>query len=68
MSQLQVSLREVLTENFKRELERSVGRLREAIAPYRRFILSEEDQLKGVLSELDDTEVELQSLKEEIER
>ena len=68
MSQLQVSLREVLTENFKRELERSVGRLREAIAPYRRFVLSEEDQLKDVLSELDDTEVEFQSLKEEIER
>ena len=68
MSQLQGSLREVLSENFKRELERSVGRLREAIAPYRRFILSEEDQLKGVLSELDDTEVEFQSLKDEIER
>jgi hypothetical protein len=68
MSQLQESLREVLTENFKRELERSVGRLREAIAPYRRFILSEEDQLRGVLSDLDDTEIEFQSLKEEIER
>ena len=68
MSQLQESLREVLTENFKRELERSVGRLREAIAPYRRFILNEEDQLKGVLSELEAAEVELQSLEEEIER
>lgn len=68
MSQLQESLRDVLTENFKRELERSVGRLREAIAPYRRFILNEEDQLKGVLSELEAAEVELQSLEEEIER
>lgn len=68
MSQLQESLRDVLTENFKRELERSIGRLREAIAPYRRFILSEESQLKGVLSELKDAEVEFQSMKEEIER
>jgi small GTP-binding protein len=68
MSQLQASLRGVLTENFKRELERSVGRLREAIAPYRRFILNEEDQLKGVLSELKDAEIELQNLEAEIDR
>ena len=66
MSQLQESLREVLTVNFESELERSVGRLREAIAPYRRFILAEEDQLKEVLLKLINTEVELQSLEEEI--
>ncbi len=67
MTQLQDSLRGVLSEDFKRELEHSVGRLREAIAPYRRFILNEEDQLKNVLSELKNAEVELQSLEEEIE-
>ena len=67
MTQLQDSLRGVLSDDFKRELEHSVGRLREAIAPYRRFILNEEDQLKNVLSELKNAEVELQSLEEEIE-
>jgi hypothetical protein len=66
MTELQISLRQVLTDNFEIELSRSVSRLREAIAPYRSFILNEEEQLKRVLTELQDTETELQSLEEEI--
>ncbi len=67
--ELRAKLGRVLRESFERELEQSIGRLREALAPYRRFVLHEEKQLKeidkgieAVLEQLDALEGEIESI------
>ena len=62
LEDLRDRLRQVLRESFKRELEQSVNRLREAIAPYRRFVLSEEGRLKHICQGLDEVEGQLLAL------
>jgi hypothetical protein len=68
--ELRTKLGKVLRESFERELEQSIGRLREALAPYRRFVLHEEKQLKeidkgleAVLDRLDALEGEIETIK-----
>lgn len=68
--ELRAKLGSVLRESFERELEQSIGRLREALAPYRRFVLHEEQQLKeidkgleAVLDQLDALEGEIENIK-----
>jgi small GTP-binding protein len=63
MEDLRGRLNHVLRESFKRELEQSASRLREAIAPYRRFVLSEEKSLKHIAQELDAVEGRLLDLE-----
>jgi hypothetical protein len=41
-----------MTEAFERELSRSLQRLREAIAPYTRFVRAEQQKLTHVEAEL----------------
>jgi small GTP-binding protein len=67
MDDLQRTLRKVLSENFKRELERATSRLNEALAPYRRFVRSEEEQLRLTFKDLEDIERNLEALRIEIE-
>jgi hypothetical protein len=63
MEDLRDRLKHVLRESFKRELEQSASRLREAIAPYRRFVLSEERSLKHIAQGLDAVEGRLLDLE-----
>jgi small GTP-binding protein len=49
---LREQLMSSMTEAFERELNRSVQRLREAIAPYTRFVRSEQQKLDHVEGEL----------------
>ncbi len=63
MEELRNRLRHVLGESFERELEQSASRLREAIAPYRRFVLSEEGRLKHIAQGLDAVEGRLLALE-----
>lgn len=60
-------LRNVLQDSFSRELEGSLNRLREALAPYRRFVQSEEDRLKQVCDGLEEIEDQLLALESTIE-
>ena len=57
-----------LTSQFERELNRSVQRIEEAIAPYTRFVRAEGDRLKELQKEMDDLENTLSHLKAQIER
>ena len=57
-----------LREQFQREIQRSVERIREGIAPYSRFIRAEGDQLKVVEQELREIGNELSGLRARIER
>jgi small GTP-binding protein len=57
-----------LREQFRKEIERSVDRIRESIAPYSRFIRAEGDKLQAVDQELRDISTSLAALRSRIER
>jgi small GTP-binding protein len=63
MEDLRERLRKVLMENFTREMERSAKRLKEAMAPYRRFVLGEEERLQGIHEGLSKVEERLTALE-----
>ena len=52
LEDLRQRLSTAMSEEFERELSRSVQRLREAIAPYTRFVRAEQQKLSRVESEL----------------
>jgi len=51
---------------FEREMERSLGRLREAIVPYTRFVRSESDHLEGARERLSTLRQRLETIREQI--
>ena len=54
MEALRQRLAATLEESFRSELGRGLERLRQAMAPYRRFVLEEEDRLQRVAAGLDE--------------
>ncbi len=56
-----------LTSQFDREVERSVGRVRDAIAPYTRFVRAEQQRLGTTRDELRASAQELGALQRRIE-
>jgi small GTP-binding protein len=67
MEELRSNLSKTLQESFIRELQRSVDRLREALAPYRRFVAGEEERMQSMLSFLEEVIVQARSLQAELE-
>jgi small GTP-binding protein len=61
------SLREQLTNSlrtqFEREMERGIANIKDAIAPYSRFVRSEQSKLEEVQAKLSDTNTGLEALK-----
>ena len=68
IEQLGSRLKDVLTRQVHLELEQSTGRINEAIAPYRRFVQSQQQQLNEARGELVTTEDALLRLRSEIEQ
>ncbi len=64
---MRLQLMNTLTGQFDRELERSLHRIQEAIAPYTRFIRAERDRLTGVRNDLSRIDESLARLKAQIE-
>ncbi len=64
---LRERLMQALTEQFDREIERSLHRIEEAIAPYTRFVRAERQRLEEMRGELQQAGDALQSLKQRIE-
>jgi small GTP-binding protein len=56
-----------LTAQFERELERSLQRISEAVAPYVRFVRSEQERLARARDELKQSLDSLQALKSQVE-
>ncbi len=56
-----------LRSQFEREMERSLGRLREAIAPYTRFVRSESDHLEDARARLEALRERLETIRDGIE-
>jgi small GTP-binding protein len=63
MEALRQRLAATLEESFRSELGRGLERLRQAIAPYRRFVLEEEDRLQRVAAGLDEVTGRLAALE-----
>jgi small GTP-binding protein len=68
IAELRARLREALTRQVHLELEQSTGRINEAIAPYRRFVESQQQRLNEARGELVATEDALLRLRADIEK
>jgi small GTP-binding protein len=68
INQLRTHLKDVLTRQVHLELEQSTARINEAIAPYRRFVQSQQQQLNETRGELVTTEDALLRLRADIEK
>ena len=64
---LREELRGALGASFEVELDRTGNRLREAIAPYRRFVLAEKEQLQAIKTSMEQILQKLEELRTEIE-
>jgi small GTP-binding protein len=67
MSELRDQLSRTLSGSFLRELDRSIERMREALAPYRRFVKGEQEQVEGLLDFLAEVDHKLHAFKAELE-
>jgi small GTP-binding protein len=68
IAELRTRLKDALTRQVHLELEQSTGRINEAIAPYRRFVQSQQQQLNEARGELVATEDALLRLRADIEK
>jgi small GTP-binding protein len=68
IAELRSRLKDALTRQVHLELEQSTGRINEAIAPYRRFVQSQQQQLNEARGELVATEDALLRLRADIEK
>jgi len=68
MADVRQRLTEALKKQLTQEIQGSVNRIREGIAPYSRFIRSEGDKLKSIDQELRQIAASLAGLREKIER
>jgi small GTP-binding protein len=68
IAHLRTQLKDALTRQVHLELEQSTGRINEAIAPYRRFVQSQQQQLNEARGELVATEDALLRLRADVEK
>jgi small GTP-binding protein len=68
IAELRDHLKNALTRQVHLELENSTGRINEAIAPYRRFVQSQQQQLNEARGELIATEDALLRLRSDVEK
>jgi small GTP-binding protein len=68
IAQLRTQLKDALTRQVHLELEQSTARINEAIAPYRRFVQSQQQQLNEARGELVATEDALLRLRAELDK
>jgi hypothetical protein len=64
--ELEQRLIEVMREQFEHELARSMDRVREAIAPYTRFVRSQNDHLERMRTELTAVDNDMRALRHRI--
>ena len=62
-AELEQQLSDVLRDGFEAELGRSLRRIRDAIAPYTRFVGSERTRLEGVGNDISEVTAEMRALR-----
>jgi len=65
-AELERQLSDVLNDGFEAELTRSIRRIRDAIAPYTRFVTTERTRLEGVRSDIATVLKEARELRREV--
>jgi len=68
IGELRDELMRMLTVSFDQEIERSAFRIREAVAPYTRFVRSERERLDQMQRHLADSAREFEELSRRVER
>ena len=68
INELRDQLNSVLEKQFERELQDSLQRIREAIAPYTRFVRVEREKLEKLKADLDRAAAELDQLRSEVKK
>ena len=68
MAALRVQLTSAITAQFEKELQKSLQRINEAIAPYTRFVRAEQEKLQQMQAELTEAQQMQGRLRAEIER
>ncbi len=66
MEQLRYSVTSAMTDQFRSELQRSIERINEAIAPYSRFVRAEHDKMTAFIAEMAQVSNELARLRAEV--
>jgi small GTP-binding protein len=64
--QLEERLVEAMNDQFEVELKRSVQRIRDAIAPYTRFVRTEQERLQGLQEQLNALRNDLRNLRHRV--
>jgi hypothetical protein len=64
---MRVQLTSALTTQFEKEINRSLSRISDAVAPYTRFVRAEETKLKETQTDLSESQNQLGRLRAEIE-
>ena len=67
VAEMREKLTQALRGQFEREITRSLANIRDAIAPYTRFVRAETDKLKEAQTEIEASQVELRRLRANIE-
>jgi len=67
LAELRTNLVDTLRREFAKELDRSMDRIEEAIAPYSRFVRAEASQTDEILDTLKAKQLEIAELRSEIE-
>jgi small GTP-binding protein len=65
-AELERQLADVLRDGFEAELSRSLRRIREALAPYTRFVASERTRLESIQRDIAEVNRELRELRGEV--
>ncbi|GCE25728.1 dynamin [Dictyobacter alpinus] len=68
MAELQTGLTNAMSEQFRKELQNSTGRIEDAIAPYTRFVRSEQQKTAEVQNHIGRLDNDITSIKNEIEK
>ncbi|GER87103.1 dynamin [Dictyobacter vulcani] len=68
MTELQTNLTNAMSEQFRKELHNSVERIEDAIAPYTRFVRSEQQKTVEVQSRITRLDNDINAIKNEIEK
>ncbi len=63
---MRTQVHDAVEQQFYKETEQSLGRIREAIGPYTRFVRTKREQLGELQRDLSDVEVALEKLRAEI--
>lgn len=67
LAELRTNLADTLRREFAKELDRSMKRIEQAIAPYSRFVRAETAQTEAILNTLKSKQMEIADLRTEIE-